>query len=103
MVKWLKDPELPQLQLGFNFWPWPRNFYVPQMWPLKKKKGRKPTQIAEPHPRAFELVDVRWKPRSAVLLNSQVIPILVLRPQLRNTALEQVPFHVLKRTDPGVP
>ena len=32
----LKDPALPKLWLRFN--PWPRNFYIPQVWPLKKKK-----------------------------------------------------------------
>ena len=32
----LKDPVLPQLQLGFN--PWPRNFHRLQVQPFKKKK-----------------------------------------------------------------
>ena len=35
----LKDLALPQLWLGFN--PWPRNFHMPQVWPLKKQKHEK--------------------------------------------------------------
>ena len=38
----LKDPALPQLQRGswlwFRFDPWPGNFPMPWVWPLKKKK-----------------------------------------------------------------
>ena len=32
-ARWGKDPVLLQLQLRFN--PWPRNFHMPQVWPLK--------------------------------------------------------------------
>ena len=32
----LKDQVLPQLQLRFS--PWPGNFHMPQVQPLKKKK-----------------------------------------------------------------
>lgn len=38
----IKDPALLQLwprsQLWLEFDPWPKNFYMPQVW-LKKKKG----------------------------------------------------------------
>ena len=34
----LKDPVLPQLQHVFN--PWPGNFHIPQVWPLRKTGGR---------------------------------------------------------------
>ena len=34
-----KDLALPQLQLGFN--PWPGNFIMPLVRPLKKKKKKK--------------------------------------------------------------
>ena len=40
----LKDPTLPQrwhrLQLWLGFNPWPENFHMPWVWPLKKKKKK---------------------------------------------------------------
>ena len=37
----LKDPVLPQLWLGLQLWlgfnPWPRNFHMPWVRPLKNK------------------------------------------------------------------
>ena len=32
----VKDPALSLLWCGFD--PWPRNFYMPRVWPKKKKK-----------------------------------------------------------------
>jgi len=43
--QWVKDLALPQLwhrlQLRLRFHPWPRNFHVPRVWPLNKKKKEK--------------------------------------------------------------
>ena len=40
----LKDLLLPCLQcrsqMHLRFHPWPKNFYMPWVWPLKKKKKR---------------------------------------------------------------
>ena len=40
MAQWVKDPVLPQLwhrlQLWLEFDPWPGNFHMLQMQPLKK-------------------------------------------------------------------
>ena len=35
-----------QVQLGFNPWPW--NFHMPQMWPLKNKKQKQARFISHP-------------------------------------------------------
>ena len=37
LVQWVKDPALPQLWLGF--YPWPRNFFMPQVQSKKKKRS----------------------------------------------------------------
>ena len=39
----LNDLAQLHLQLGFN--PWPGNFHMPQVWPLKKKKENKKRKI----------------------------------------------------------
>ena len=44
VVKWVKDPKLPQLlcrlQLWFRFSPWPGNFHMPWVWPKKRNKEK---------------------------------------------------------------
>ena len=43
-AQWVKDPALLQLwyrsQLRLRLDPWPRNFYIPQIWPKKKNKNK---------------------------------------------------------------
>ena len=41
-MQWVRDPALSLQWLGRQLWhefdPWPGNFYMPQVWPKKKKK-----------------------------------------------------------------
>ena len=39
----LNDPVLRQLQPGFS--PWPRNFYMPQVWPFENNNNKKTESI----------------------------------------------------------
>ena len=52
MVQWVKDPTSSLQWLGSLLWqgfsPWPRNFYMPQMQP-KKKKSKVPGPGWEKH------------------------------------------------------
>lgn len=42
-MQWVKNPALsvqwPGLLLGYRFSPWPGDFHMLLVWPLKKKKG----------------------------------------------------------------
>ena len=44
MAQQVKDPTLPQLggrlQVQFGFDPWPGNFHMSQIWPLKTKANK---------------------------------------------------------------
>ena len=37
VAQWVKDPALPQLQLGFNLWP--GNFHMPRVQEQKSVQG----------------------------------------------------------------
>lgn len=44
-MQWVKNPALsvqwPGLLLGYRFSPWPGDFHMLLVWPLKKKKRRR--------------------------------------------------------------